>query len=126
MDVVANKVSTGGPNALADVLPPIPKDCPVFNLIVHHLSPAFTKGLYEHVSLKSAIPVSEAQEGTMRKWNRMECRELKPFGNVAVSSWSRKKPPVWGGACRGAEGDADKILPLSQIADVIVRIVQMG
>ncbi len=43
--VVAIGVSTGGPNALAQMLPQLPGDLPVPVLIVQHMPPLFTKML---------------------------------------------------------------------------------
>ncbi len=63
VDILAIGVSTGGPNALAEVMPHIPKDCPVPIVIVQHMPPVFTKCLAERLSLKSQIPVHEGQPG---------------------------------------------------------------
>jgi len=63
VDIVAIGVSTGGPNALAEVMPYIPKDCPVPILIVQHMPPVFTKCLAERLSVKSQISVHEGQPG---------------------------------------------------------------
>ncbi len=63
VDILAIGVSTGGPNALAEVMPYIPKDCPVPIVIVQHMPPVFTKCLAERLSLKSQIPVHEGQPG---------------------------------------------------------------
>ncbi len=63
VDVVAIGVSTGGPNALAEVIPHIPKDCPVPILIVQHMPPVFTKCLAERLSIKASIPIHEGQPG---------------------------------------------------------------
>jgi len=63
VDIVAIGVSTGGPNALAEVMPHIPKDCPVPILIVQHMPPVFTKCLAERLTAKSQIPIHEGQPG---------------------------------------------------------------
>jgi len=63
VDLVAIGVSTGGPNALAEVMPHIPKDCPVPILIVQHMPPVFTKCLAERLSAKAKIPIHEGQPG---------------------------------------------------------------
>ncbi len=65
VNVVAIGVSTGGPNALAEILVPIPKDCPVPILIVQHMPPVFTKCLAERLSLTASIPIHEAQSGNV-------------------------------------------------------------
>ncbi|MDH5426917.1 MAG: chemotaxis response regulator protein-glutamate methylesterase [Nitrospirota bacterium] len=63
VNIVAIGVSTGGPNALAEVMPLIPKDCPVPILIVQHMPPVFTKCLAERLTMKSQIPIHEGQPG---------------------------------------------------------------
>lgn len=64
VDLVAIGVSTGGPNALAAVLPTFPADFPVPLVIVQHMPPVFTKLLAERLSSQSALKVTEAAEGT--------------------------------------------------------------
>lgn len=57
--------STGGPAALAEILPALPRQFPVPILIVQHMPAAFTKCLGEDLSMKSVIPVAEARAGTL-------------------------------------------------------------
>jgi two-component system chemotaxis response regulator CheB len=61
--VVAIGVSTGGPNALAAILPglPVPFPCPV--LIVQHMPPLFTRLLAERLQRLTRLPVEEATQG---------------------------------------------------------------
>ena len=63
VDVVAIGVSTGGPNALAELMPYIPSDFPVPIIIVQHMPPVFTKCLAERLSSKAQIPIHEGQSG---------------------------------------------------------------
>lgn len=63
VDIVAIGVSTGGPNALKEVIPNIPADFPVPIVIVQHMPPVFTKALAENLAKNSQIPVVEAQDG---------------------------------------------------------------
>jgi two-component system, chemotaxis family, protein-glutamate methylesterase/glutaminase len=61
--IVLIGVSTGGPSALAEVLPALPANigAPVF--IVQHMPPLFTHALAERLQTKSAIRVKEAVHG---------------------------------------------------------------
>ncbi len=63
IEIVAIGTSTGGPNALAAVLPAIAKDFPVPIVIVQHMPPIFTRMLAERLDSRSAIGVREATEG---------------------------------------------------------------
>jgi two-component system chemotaxis response regulator CheB len=63
VDVLAIGTSTGGPNALAAVLPHIPADFPVPILIVQHMPPLFTRFLADRLAACSHIPVKEAVAG---------------------------------------------------------------
>jgi two-component system chemotaxis response regulator CheB len=59
VEIVAIGTSTGGPNALAEVLPRIPADFPVPIVVVQHMPPIFTRLLAERLASKSAFPVEE-------------------------------------------------------------------
>ncbi|MBW4602725.1 MAG: chemotaxis response regulator protein-glutamate methylesterase [Calothrix sp. FI2-JRJ7] len=67
IDIVAIGVSTGGPNALAEILPKLPADFPAAILIVQHMPPMFTKLMAERLASKCHIPVAEAIPGTTVK-----------------------------------------------------------
>jgi two-component system, chemotaxis family, protein-glutamate methylesterase/glutaminase len=62
-EIVAIGTSTGGPNALAKVLPLIAKDFPVPIVVVQHMPPIFTRMLAERLASHSAIPVDEGSAG---------------------------------------------------------------
>lgn len=61
--VVAIGVSTGGPNALQELIPRLPANLQVPILLVQHMPPLFTKLLAERLNAQSRIPVLEAVEG---------------------------------------------------------------
>ena len=61
--VVAIGISTGGPNALSEVIPKLPVNFRVPVVIVQHMPPVFTKALAESLNQKSLLSVVEAQEG---------------------------------------------------------------
>jgi len=63
IDVLAIGVSTGGPNALADLLPALPADFPVPVVIVQHMPPMFTRLLAERLDSRCALHVTEAVPG---------------------------------------------------------------
>lgn len=56
-------VSTGGPDALAKLLPSLPEDFPVSILIVQHMPPIFTQQLAQRLAAVSRIDVAEGVSG---------------------------------------------------------------
>jgi two-component system chemotaxis response regulator CheB len=65
IEVVAIGISTGGPNALAELIPAIPADLPVPILVVQHMPPLFTRLLAERLNGKAKLPVKEAAAGDL-------------------------------------------------------------
>jgi len=63
IDVLAIGCSTGGPNALAQLLPTLPGDFSVPVLIVQHMPPAFTQLLAQRLSTVCPLPVRESAGG---------------------------------------------------------------
>ena len=63
IDVVCIGVSTGGPNALAALMPELPADFPVPIVVVQHMPPLFTKFLADRLDSQSRIRVEEASAG---------------------------------------------------------------
>ena len=63
--VIAVGVSTGGPDALARVMPALPANLPVPVVIAQHMPAVFTKMLAARLSAKSALPVRECVSGEM-------------------------------------------------------------
>jgi two-component system chemotaxis response regulator CheB len=78
IDVIVIGVSTGGPTALAQLIPSLPGDLPVPIAIVQHMPPMFTKILAERLDHKSALSVAEAADGD----------RLRP-GHVAIAPGDR-------------------------------------
>jgi two-component system, chemotaxis family, protein-glutamate methylesterase/glutaminase len=62
-EIVAIGISTGGPNALTQMLPRLPGDLGVPVLIVQHMPPVFTKSLAASLDKKCALTVKEAVNG---------------------------------------------------------------
>lgn len=63
IDIVAIGASTGGPNALVEVIPHLPADFPVPVLIVQHMPPLFTRLLAERINSRAPLSVREGEEG---------------------------------------------------------------
>ena len=63
VQVVALGVSTGGPNALAQLIPLLPGDLGVPLLLVQHMPAGMTASLADSLNRKSALPVREAVDG---------------------------------------------------------------
>ena len=76
-EMVLIGVSTGGPNALAKMMPSLPANLGVPVLIVQHMPPIFTQSLAESLSLKCKIQVREASDGEVIEPN---CAYIAPGG----------------------------------------------
>lgn len=63
VQVVAIGVSTGGPDALARLMPTLPANLPVPVVIAQHMPPIFTSMLAKRLSEKSPLPVRECKSG---------------------------------------------------------------
>ncbi len=61
-EIVTIGISTGGPNALSQMLPLLPGDLGVPVIIVQHMPPIFTKSLAASLNAKCALTVKEAEE----------------------------------------------------------------
>jgi two-component system, chemotaxis family, protein-glutamate methylesterase/glutaminase len=61
-EIIAIGISTGGPKALAEMIPQIPDDIGVPILIVQHMPPLFTSSLASSLNTKCKITVKEAND----------------------------------------------------------------
>lgn len=61
-EIVTIGISTGGPNALSQMLPQLPGDLGVPVVIVQHMPPVFTQSLAASLNAKCALTVKEAEE----------------------------------------------------------------
>ena len=63
VDAVVVGISTGGPSALAEIVPQLPGDLDVPIYIVQHMPPMFTRLLAERLDRTTALEVAEAAGG---------------------------------------------------------------
>ena len=63
IDLVAIASSTGGPNALGELIPQFPADFPVPIVIVQHMPASFTKLLAARLDASGKLRVREGEEG---------------------------------------------------------------
>jgi len=91
--VVAIGSSTGGPDALAKLLPRLSGDFPLPILIVQHMPPKFTASLATSLNNACQLTVQEARGGQL----------LRP-GNVYIAPGGHHL-----GLCTGAEGVATRL-----------------
>ena len=100
IDVVAIGSSTGGPSALAELIPRLPEDLRVPVLIVQHMPARFTASLATSLDRRSKLRVREAEDGRpLRKGEvlvapggkhlEIAAGDAEPFVRL-----SDKKPPV--------------------------------
>lgn len=85
-------VSTGGPRALAEILPRIPSDFGLPILVVQHMPAGFTAALARSLALKCQMPVAEAVDGETVFANRIY---IAPGGKqMKVASGPGRKPVI--------------------------------
>lgn len=63
VNAIAIGISTGGPNALRQILPKFPADFPVPILIIQHMPPGFTREFAKGLNDVCNLSIKEAEEG---------------------------------------------------------------
>jgi len=99
--VVVIASSTGGPRALAEVIPALPGALDAAVVVVQHMPAGFTKSLAERLAAHSRLPVTEAQEGeTLRRGHvyvapgGRHLRIVRGADGPAIAL--DDSPPIWG------------------------------
>jgi two-component system chemotaxis response regulator CheB len=64
-EIIAIGVSTGGPEALAKLLPALPPDFPLPVVVAQHMPAIFTSLLAKRLTAKCSVPVLECQPGAL-------------------------------------------------------------
>lgn len=75
IDIVAIGSSTGGPNALAVLLPGLSREFPVPIVIAQHMPPLFTRLLADRLDRQTAVRIREGAEGEIL---RPSCAWIAP------------------------------------------------
>jgi two-component system chemotaxis response regulator CheB len=65
IEILAIGTSTGGPNALAAVIPRLPEAFPVPVVVVQHMPPLFTRLLADRLNSQSQLQVREGEPGSV-------------------------------------------------------------
>ncbi|HEX6558941.1 MAG TPA: chemotaxis protein CheB, partial [Longimicrobiales bacterium] len=98
---VAIAASTGGPRALAEIIPQLPEGLPSAILVVQHMPATFTRPFSERLANLSAVPVKEGAEGEVV---RSGCVYLAPGGvhmslkrgATGIEITLEDSAPLWG------------------------------
>ncbi|MCB9731847.1 MAG: chemotaxis protein CheB [Deltaproteobacteria bacterium] len=109
VEVLVLASSTGGPNALGQVIPSLPADLPVPVLIVQHMPAGFTRNLAERLDERAQLRVREAEGG-----------ELLAPGTVWIAPGDRHLTVVRDGAAvRTQLDDGPRVNSCRPAADVL-------
>lgn len=99
--IVAIASSTGGPRALAEVVPSLPRDLDAAVVVVQHMPAGFTKSLAQRLHAMSKLAVAEAEAGepvlTGRVYLAPGGMHMTLSGDVGAAMIALdQSPPVWG------------------------------
>ncbi len=99
--IVAIASSTGGPRALAEVIPNLPRALGAAVLVVQHMPAGFTKSLAQRLHAMSKLPVSEAEAGEPVLSDRVYLApgglHMSVTGTVGAAAIAlENSAPIWG------------------------------
>ncbi|HEU4995350.1 MAG TPA: chemotaxis response regulator protein-glutamate methylesterase [Gemmatimonadaceae bacterium] len=99
--MVGIAASTGGPRALAEIVPALPRDMDAAVLIVQHMPSGFTRSLAQRLDSLGPLPVAEARDGEIILAGRVYLapggHHMRVRGEAGVPVIAiGDDPPIWG------------------------------
>jgi len=91
VSIIAIGSSTGGPPALQNIIPKLPRNLPVGMVIAQHMPPTFTKSLAERLDGLSQVTVCEASNGDLIEPGKVL---IAPGGKHLTVKKNRSRPQV--------------------------------